>query len=236
MHRPKRQDIAPLLSKVLDRALSIQEPTIHAYIDRARQFESEFPNDDPTHQSASDSGLIHRLERQYLASITAVGAAAGAAAAVPGVGIVALPINLAEVGTFIEATSVYVLALAAIHGIPVTDIERRRTLVLAVLIGQAGSGIVTKIAGRTGPHWARYAVNGVPLGSIRAINKVLGRNFVTKYGTKQGILVLGRELPLGIGALIGGAGNAGLAYMSVRAARQAFGPPTPQRGTVDAFV
>lgn len=53
---------------------------------------------------------------------------------------------------------------------------------------------------------------------------VLGKNFITKYGTKQGIIVLGRVAPFGIGAVIGGGANAALAALAVRAARRAFGP------------
>ncbi|MFC4150245.1 hypothetical protein ACFO0M_28665 [Micromonospora mangrovi] len=58
-----------------------------------------------------------------------------------------------------------------------------------------------------------------------ASNKILGKNFVTKYGTKQGIIVLGRVAPFGIGAVIGGGANAALATLAVRAGRRAFGEP-----------
>ncbi|WP_284747723.1 hypothetical protein [Amycolatopsis sp. RTGN1] len=61
----------------------------------------------------------------------------------------------------------------------------------------------------------------MPAGTLLKVNKVLGKNFVTKYGTKQGIIALGRVVPFGIGAAIGGGANAALA---VRAARRAFGP------------
>jgi hypothetical protein len=60
---------------------------------------------------------------------------------------------------------------------------------------------------------------------LRQINGVLGRNFITKYGTKQGIIVLGKVAPFGIGAVIGGAANAVMANIAVRAGRHAFGPP-----------
>jgi hypothetical protein len=63
------------------------------------------------------------------------------------------------------------------------------------------------------------------MSTIRAVNKVLGRNFVTKYGTKQGVLVLGRQLPFGLGALIGGGGNAAIGYATIRTARKVFGTP-----------
>lgn len=64
----------------------------------------------------------------------------------------------------------------------------------------------------------------VPTATLRQIDKVLGRNFVTKYGTRQGIVVLGRVAPFGIGAVIGGGANAALASLAVRAGRRAFGP------------
>jgi hypothetical protein len=64
----------------------------------------------------------------------------------------------------------------------------------------------------------------VPTATLRQINSVLGNNFITKYGTKQGIIVLGRVAPFGIGAVIGGGANATVAALAVRAARRAFGP------------
>lgn len=87
------------------------------------------------------------------------------------------------------------------------------------------SGGVAKLAGRTGPHAARQIVTKIPMTAIRAMNKILGRNFITKYGTKQGVLVLGRELPFGLGAAIGAGGNAVVGYLTIRTARAVFGPP-----------
>ncbi|MER7065439.1 hypothetical protein ABZ649_17330 [Streptomyces albidoflavus] len=68
----------------------------------------------------------------------------------------------------------------------------------------------------------------MPTATLRQINKVLGRNFVTKYGTRQGIVVLGRVAPFGIGAVIGGGANAALASLAVRAGRRAFDPAPEQ--------
>lgn len=53
---------------------------------------------------------------------------------------------------------------------------------------------------------------------------MLGRNFVTRFGTRQGIIVIGRLAPFGIGAAIGGGANAAIGYGVVRACRRAFGP------------
>lgn len=71
----------------------------------------------------------------------------------------------------------------------------------------------------------RTRLPGARLGAdVTTRGSVLGKNFITKYGTKQGVIVLGRVAPFGIGAVIGGGANAALAALAVRAARRAFGP------------
>lgn len=56
-------------------------------------------------------------------------------------------------------------------------------------------------------------------------NKVLGPRFLTKYGTKQGVLVLSKQIPLGIGIAVGGGANHLVGRGVVRTARKVFGPP-----------
>jgi hypothetical protein len=149
------------------------------------------------HPDAAPSQIVKALEKQFLAAVATLGGGAGAAAAAPGVGTgAAVLINLAEVGSFLEAGVLFSLAVADVHGIHVHDIERRRTLVMAILMGSNAASTVEQIAGRTGKYWARGLVGAIPMSAINRINSVLGPRFVTKYGTKQGILVLGRELPL----------------------------------------
>lgn len=207
--------IADALRAALDKALSVQRPAVTAHVARIRRRRPD----------ATPQEVISELEKHYLAALTTMGAAAGGAAAVPAVGTAtSVALGIAEVGTFLEATALFTLAVAEVHGIDVDDLDRRRTLILAVLLGNSGSAVVEKAAGRTGGHWGKLLVKGMPTEKIRAVNKVLGRNFITKYGSKQGILVLGRAMPFGIGAAIGATGNYGLGYASVRAARRAFGP------------
>jgi hypothetical protein len=61
------------------------------------------------------------------------------------------------------------------------------------------------------------------MSAINRINTVLGPRFVTKYGTKQGVLVLGRQLPRGIGAALGGTGNHLIGRSIIKSARKVFG-------------
>ena len=203
------------LTLVLDRALSVNQGVVENHVDRARQ----------NKPGTTPKEVVSLLERQYLATVTTLGLASGATAAIPGPwSPAAVALNVAEAGAFLEASTLFILAVAEAHGMRVEEVERRRTLVIAILLGDSGSTFVKGAAGRTGRHWARWIVEGIPMSTINQINRVLGPRFVTKYGTKQGILILGRHVPLFIGAAIGGGGNAFFGRLIVGATRRAFGP------------
>ncbi|MFF4382385.1 hypothetical protein [Kitasatospora sp. NPDC001547] len=210
---------------LLDKAIELQTPLVRKNIARARQRNPE----------ATPEQVIRNLERMYVSALAGTGAAVGGVAAAPGVGTgVALALSAGEFLSSFELSALFALSVAEVHGVPIDELERRRTIVMGVMLGGSGAGTITKVAERTGQHWGRQVVAKVPMETLRQINKILGRHFVTKYGTKQGIIVLGRVAPFGIGAVIGGGANAGLAALTVRACRRAFGPaptswPEPER-------
>lgn len=200
---------------LLDKALAVQTPLVQRHIARLRHARPD----------ASPQEIVSRLNAELRASTIATGTAIGATAAAPGVGTAAaLALSGGETIGFLNATALYVLARSEVHGLEVRDLERRRSLVMAVMLGELGAKGVIKVAERTGPHWARHLVKSIPPSRIIAINKVLGRNFVTKYGTKQGIVVLGRVVPFGIGAVIGGVANAVFSQGIITSSNRAFGP------------
>ncbi len=204
------------LLKLVDHGLAVQQASVAKHIARVRRSKPD----------ASPADVIRRLERQLLATTTSSGAAVGAAAAAPGFGTAAAAtLSAGESAAFLEAAALYTLALADIHGVHISDLERRRSLFLAIMLGEGGNRAISSVAERSGKHWARQLVHRIPTSQIRAINKILGRNFVTKYGSRQGVVVLGRIVPFGIGAVIGGSANAAMAKGVVRSARRAFGPP-----------
>lgn len=200
--------------RLLDRAIDLQQPLVAAHVRKLRERQPE--------KSAQD--ICKTLERQYLAAVTGSGAAVGAAAAAPGVGTAAsLAMSAGETVTSLEAAALFALSVAEVHGIHIADVERRRTLLLSILLGDGGSTFVGKAAGRTGKHWGRLLVDAIPMSKINQVNRVLGGRFVTKYGTRQGIFVLGRAAPFGFGAGIGAAGNAAVGWGVVKGVRRAFG-------------
>jgi hypothetical protein len=202
------------LDAALDKALAVQRPAVLAYVRRTR---SRNPGMTPDE-------LVRRLERHYRTVVMGIGGASGAAASVPGAGTAAsLASGAAEITAFVSASAMYVLALAELHSIPVSDPQVRRALVLSVLVGEGGAAV---IAGETDArvHWAQVLGRGTSKEKIAGINGRLGHLLLTRFGARQGALLFGRALPLGIGAGVGAAGNAALARGTVSSARKAFGP------------
>ncbi|MGL5849363.1 MAG: hypothetical protein ACRCZD_01165 [Phycicoccus sp.] len=207
--------VAQRLNSGLDRATQVSRPALLRHIAQSRR----------TRPEATPAEIIDVLGRRLTAAVSATGAASGGAAAVPGIGTpAALGLALGDAAGFTGVAAMYVLSLAEIHDVSVTELERRRTLLLGVLLGDAGAKSVQKVAARTGPHWGRAVANAVPTEAIRQVNRILGHSFITRYGTRQGVLVLGKQVPFGIGAAIGGVGNAAFARMTIRSAKRAYGP------------
>lgn len=215
-HLPVPRRVEAALDTALDRALAVQRPMILAHLERVRR---KHPRDTPAE-------LTERLEHQYLLAVVGIGGASGAAAAVPGVGTAtSLASGAAEITAFVSATAMFVLALAELHGIAVSDPEVRRALVLSVLVGE-GSAAAIAGAGAGEKHWAKVLSRSTgDKGKVSGINSQLGKMLLRRVGTRQGALLFGRALPLGIGAAIGAGGNAALGRGTIRSARKAFGPP-----------
>lgn len=206
------RDFERALDHALDLALAIERPAVQAYLYRIRR----------RHPELTPDQLVRQLERRYLAAVVGIGGASGAAAAMPGVGTAAaIASGAAEVTGFVSASSLYVLALAELHAIPVSDPEVRRALVVAVLVGETGA---TALGASAEAHWAQVLAHTAPRERIAVVNGHLGRLLLRRFGAKQGALLMGRALPLGVGAAIGAGGNAAIARGAIATARRAFGP------------
>lgn len=196
----------------VNRAIAVQDPAVERLASRVGYADA----------AVSPADAVRALDKHYRTTVVSLGAAGGGAAMIPGVGIVA---NIGEISAYLEATMLYSLTLARIHGVGVKDIDRRRMLLYTMLLGDAGAEAVERAAARLGKHWGKRLATAVPLEAVKAANKILGHNFITKWGTKQGFLVLGRDIPFGIGVGVGAGGNWLLARGTIRAGRSVFGPP-----------
>jgi hypothetical protein len=208
---------ARVLSQVIERSTRVQAPAVKAYVARLRR----------SNPGATPADIVAKLENRYLAAVMASGAAVGSAAAVPGIGtLAALSAVAGETLVFLEATAVFVLAVAEVHGVPLEQRERRRALVLAVLVGDESKGAIAELLGphRTSGAWLTEGAEMLPLPALAQLNTRLMRYFVKRYTLKRSAMAFGKMLPVGIGAAVGGGGNRMMGKKIVNNARAAFGP------------
>lgn len=213
--RPKAS--ARALAQIIERSTRIHGPAAEAYVTRLRR----------AHPGASPADIAAKLEKRYLAALTASGAAVGSAATFPGVGtLAAVSAGAGETVFFVEATALFVLAKAAVYNIPADHRERRRALVLAVLVGDDSRRAIGELIGpgRTQGGWLAEGMASVPLPTLGRLNTRMLKYFVKRYTVRKGALMFGKALPVGIGAVVGGAGNRMVGKKIVSNARHAFGP------------
>lgn len=206
------------LSQILERGARVQAPAVRAYVQRLRDQDA----------GASPADVVAKLEKHYIAAVMASGAAVGSAAAFPGIGTLAAMSAVAgETVVFLEATAVFVLAVAEVHGIPAEHRERRQALVLAVLVGEDGRRAMLDLVGpgRTKGAWLADGAASLPLPAVSQLNSRLLKYFVKRYALKRGAIAFGKLLPVGVGAVVGGVGNRVMGRKIVDNARTAFGTP-----------
>nr|WP_186296380.1 hypothetical protein [Mycobacterium tilburgii] len=214
--RPKASTRA--LAQVIERSTRMQGPVAEAYVARLQR----------AYPGASPAEIATKLEKRYLTALTASGAAVGSAATFPGIGtLTAMSASAGETMFLIEATAVFVLTNAVIYGIPADHRERRRALMLAVLVGDDSKRAIGELIGpgRTNGGWLAEGMASLPLSTLGRINTQMLNYFVKRYAVRRGALMFGKMLPVGIGAAIGGAGNRIIGKKIVRNARHAFGTP-----------
>jgi hypothetical protein len=219
-------------------AISVQRPVVLEYLKSLRR---EKPK-------ATPAEILGELEKRYVATVTITSAGVGASAAIPAVGIpLALGLGVADLLFFYETSALYVLAATELHGIEVRDAERARPLVFGMLLGQksqsqvakivleaAGAGgvnrartVATFTAGKALPKgWGEVLTQQLPDSALAPVATVIARQAL-KEGGKVGARTIGKVIPFGLGAVIGGVGSFTFGRDVVKAARLAFPrPPT----------
>jgi hypothetical protein len=212
----------PFVVRGIDRVLTVQRPIVLAHI---RSIRRGRPN-------ATPDEIIRTLERRYLAAVTTGGALVGASAAIPAVGTAAsLALSGVETAGFLEASALFAQSVTEVHGIVVDDPDRARALVMTMVLGTAGADLVKQIAGQasgSGPgksvFWGEMLTKSLPRSVMGPIADRIKKTFMKKFAVAQGTNVVGRLIPFGIGAVIGGGGNHLLGRQIVRTSRDGFGP------------
>lgn len=190
-------------------------------VDVAHGFQRELGTTDPDQ-------VAERIVRKYLREMATVGAVSGGTAALPGAGTAsAAAISGVDLAFSVGKLCEMVLAIGVAYGHDMDSIDRRRAFVLSVLAAGNGaaSGIDTA-AGRLGAAGGAKVLAKIPEESLANVNAILGTRVVTKFAAEQGMIRLGKLVPFGIGAAVGGAGNALLVRSVAGAARMFFADPS----------
>lgn len=219
-------------------AISVQRPVVLEYLKSLRRGK---PN-------ATAAEILKELDKRYVATVTITSTGVGASAAIPVVGIpLALGLGVIDLLFFYETSALYVLAATELHGIEVSDAERARPLVFGMLLGQksqsqvaklvrqaAGAGgvdqaraLATGMVGRRLPAgWGEVLTQQLPDSALAPLETVIARRALMA-GAKFEAGTLGKAIPFGFGAVVGGVGSFTFGRDVVKAARLAFPmPPT----------
>lgn len=205
------------LIAALERTIHLQSGVIEGYVAKLRK----------ANPHATPAEIQKLIDRDFKRVATGSGATAGLASAVPGLNFT---LGLAAVGSesvlFLDLAACYVMASAHLRGINFRDPERRRALILVVLLGANGTMLVDAAIGDIASANSISLVNQISrLGgaNLSALNKRLLKKATTKLTKKYAGAWIGKILPLGVGAVVGSVANRKIAEKVIGNARQSLG-------------
>ena len=214
----------------VDKAVQLQTSTIRTYVDWLRR----------QNPDATPAEIQKLMDKHLKNTVTGTGAGVGAAAAVPGIGLFAGAAAVAgESVLFLDLAAFYAVASAYLRGEDISDPERRRALVLSLLMGTKGLAIVDAMLGDDAgkiPGKSTLAKFSGP--TLANTNNVLQRIATRSMRKTLRRAWLGKLMPLGIGAIAGTTANRKLAdgvidnvQSGLSAMPAAFASPLPEKDT-----
>lgn len=213
--------VNPRAESALLKLFSVQRPVVLAAVRQLRRMNPD----------ATPHELQGILDSYYKNLATGGGAAVGATAVVPGIGTgAALALAGAETAGFLEMTALYAQGVAEIHGLAVREPERANALVMGLMLGQTGKDLVQQFSQQASGKgsdmtstWGQALVSQLPSSMVGQLSKQLRKHLFKRFAAKTSGNVLGRILPFGIGAVVGGVTNRNMAGKVIEHARTAFG-------------
>ncbi|GAB0101861.1 hypothetical protein JMUB6875_08270 [Nocardia sp. JMUB6875] len=199
---------------VLRGGTGVQAPLASKYVSRLRRL----------HPDRTPEDIAGGLEARYLTAVTLSGTVAGLSAAVPGIGtFIGLAVSGVESVFFLEMSALYAVATGSVHGLESVSPKQRRALVVAVVLGESGTEVLGKGASQSARDWANVVADRLPV--VRSMDNAMMKRFIVRFLVRRVILMFGKTLPAGLGAVIGALGNRALAKGVIANAHTTFGPP-----------
>ncbi len=212
--RPK-----PAFQRAVLAAMRAQRPLVIANL---RRLTKKHPHDSP-------GELAERMSRRYIAALATTGATAGGVGAVPGIGTAtSLGASFGAALGFLELTALYAQSIAELAGLHTKTDQQAQALVMTIMLGEEGRELLQQAAtsqpgsrfGTLGPSaWLASGLTGL---TERAFSALANR-FMRTLVRGEAVRFLGRMVPFGIGAGIGGVANRNLARQVVIQTQETFG-------------
>jgi hypothetical protein len=154
---------------------------------------------------ADDLFLVHLVRRRAKLS-AAVGAATAAPGVFPGAGTaIAFGASLADAGAMLYSEVALIVELCAASGRPIDDPDVLTVDVLVVLARDAGVEVPEELIAEARRGEAQ--TSAIPRSTLGDLNRELGARVVKRVARRRARVMLGRELPFGVGVALGGVGN-----------------------------
>jgi hypothetical protein len=179
--------LADQTEAAIDTAVRLRAPALAAGVEIERRLYPDL---------APDLFLAHLVRRRAKLS----------AAVFPGAGtVVGIGSSLADAGATLYAEVALIVELSAAVGHKVDDPEVLAADVLVVLALSAGVEIPAEL--REASRLGTAQASAVPRAALGDLNRELGARVVKRIARRRARVILGRELPFGVGVALGGVGN-----------------------------
>lgn len=206
----------------LDRAVAMQSSAILGYVHHIRRRNPE----------ASPAEIQRLVDKHFKRLASGAGASAGAAAAIPGIGLATGTAAIAgESVIFLDTAAFYTMASAYLRGADIREPEQRRALILVTLLGAKGTAIVEALVGDLGDNGelnTAAAIGRFSAPKLGTLNNELMNMALRRVSRKFLRGWVGKIMPLGIGAAAGALANRRLAGALTDNATEALGPVPPR--------
>jgi hypothetical protein len=188
--------LADQTEAAIDTAVRLRAPSLAAGVEVERLLYPDLE---------ADLFLAHLVRRRAKLAAT-VGAVTAAPAVFPGIGTaVALGASLADAGATLYNEVALIVELSAASGRSVDNPAVLTVDVLIVLARAAGVEVPDELL----VHAQRGEADPgeIPRETLGDLNRELGSRVVKRIAKRRARLILGRELPFGVGVALGGVGN-----------------------------
>ena len=188
--------LADQTEQAIDTAVRLRAPSLAAGVEIERRLYPDL---------APDLFLSHLVRRRAKLS-AAVGAVTAVPSVLPGAGtIIAIGSSLADAGAVLYSEVALIVELSAATGRKVDDPEALTVDVLIVLARDAGVAIPAALLDEARKGIAQ--TSEIPRATLGELNRELGARVVKRVARRRARVLLGRELPFGVGVALGGIGN-----------------------------